>query len=181
TTPMSMDVPVSADTYMHSGEPDTNFGDYPKLRVGRNDTLRSVLWADVSSIPAPYPVDHATLHVWVDSFAGGGSPHELTAHKVLSAWDEATATWNTPWSTPGGDYDPTAVGSTTISAADTGKWVTIDVTSLVQQWVADPSTNLGLLLRATGESVTHFNLASSEYWDSSVRPYIHIEYRAPGS
>ncbi|MCD6289592.1 MAG: S8 family serine peptidase, partial [Anaerolineae bacterium] len=102
TTPMSMDVPVSADTYMHSGEPDTNFSDYPKLRVGRNDTLHSVLWADVSSIPAPYPVDHATLYVWVDSFAGGGSPHELTAHKVLSAWDEATATWNTPWSTPGG-------------------------------------------------------------------------------
>jgi hypothetical protein len=177
--PMSTDVPVVMDTHMHGGEPDTNFGEWPKLHVGANDTLRAVLWADVSSIPAPYPVDQATLYVWVDSFAGGGSPHDLTVHQVLSAWDEPTTTWNAPWAAAGGDYDPTVVGSTTISAADAGRWVTIDITPLVQQWVADPSTNLGLMLRATGESWTRFNLASSEYWDDSVRPYIHIEYRAP--
>ncbi len=178
--PMTTTVPVSLDTFMHSGEPDTNFGDWPKLHVGANDTLRTVLWADVSSIPAPYPVDQATLHVWVDSFAGGGSPHTLSAHQVQTAWDEATATWNTPWSAAGGDYDDTPVGTTSISAADAGRWVTIDITPLVQQWVADPGTNLGVMLRATGTSWTRFNLASSEYWDDATKPYIEIQYRAPG-
>ena len=179
TQTVTTTVPVVMDTDIHAGEPDLNFGGWAKLRVGRNDTYRALLWGDVSVVPSPYPVDRATLYVWVDSFAGGGSPHQLAAHEVLTPWDEPTTTWNAPWSTPGGDFDPAPVGTTTISGADAGQWVAIDITPLVRKWVADPSTNLGLVLRATGESLTRFYLASSEYWDPATRPYIEIVYREP--
>ncbi len=180
TVTSTVDVPVVMDTFIHAGEPDQNFGDWNKLHVGRNDTLRALLWADVSVVPSPYPVDKATLYLWVDSFAGGGSPHQLSAHKVLTPWDEPTTTWNAPWGSAGGDFDATPAGTTTISGADAGSWITIDITPLVQEWVADPGSNQGLLLRAVGESLTRFNLASSEYWDPATMPFIRIEYREPG-
>jgi hypothetical protein len=176
---VTVDVPVMADAHLSANEPATNFGGWSKLYVGHNDTLRPVLAADLSGIPTTAEVTQATLYLWVDSFAGGGSPHTLSVHQVLTPWDEATATWRTPWSTAGGDFDPTAAGSATISSASAGQWVTIDLTSLVQGGVTYPSANMGALLQATGESVSRFLLASSEYWDSTKRPYLRITYRSP--
>ncbi len=53
---------------------------------------------------------------------------------------------------------------------DTGEFVTVDVTSLVREWVSDPSSNRGLYLAALGDSSTETHFASCEDPVPNQRP-----------
>ncbi len=71
-------------------------------------------------------------------------------------------------------------GQASISKMDVGKWVEVDVTPLVAQWVADPASNNGVLLRAVmGAAYSTFRLASSEYYSPDKAPRLVVEYAIP--
>ncbi len=174
----TVELPAIADTYLAKGQPNTNFGNDGYLYIGGNDILRSVLKFDVSSI-APNPVVSAKLYVYYDAFSGGGTAHALRAYDVTTPWAEGTATWNTPWSVPGGDYVEPAAASVDI-ANDTGTWKVLDVTALVQRWVTDPATNNGVMLRARNvTSYTVFRFPSSENWNPAEAPKLVVTYGVP--
>ena len=102
---------------------------------------------------------------------------ELRAYDVTTAWAENTATWKTPWVQPGGDYVEPAVGAASIDRNMVGKWITIDVTPLVAKWVADPTSNHGLMLRLRKvSSITGYRFASSEHWATTNRPKLEVSY-----
>ena len=89
----------------------------------------------------------------------------------------SSATWQTydgthSWTTSGGDYNPTALSTTTVPT--TVGWYYWSPTSLVQQWVDGTENNHGLLLKeADGYSTElHFNGVGA----SSDQPYLSIEY-----
>ena len=148
--------------------------------MGCGDTLRSVLKFDTSSIASTYPVQSAMLHVYVDGYGSTGQPHTLAAYGLNTPWAESTVTWKTPWTTPGGDFMMPEAGSAPISSADAGKWITVDVTSLAAQWVADPAMNNGVLLRAiNGVAYAKFRFASREYWTPAYRPWLEVTYGMP--
>ncbi len=171
---------AAEDTYLQAGTPTQNFGNWAYLYVGGNDALRSILKFDTSAIASTYPVKSATLKVWVNVFGSTGQVHDLNAHELLTPWAENTATWKTPWAKAGGDVDPTPTGTTTISSADVGKWVSIDVTSLASRWVKNPASNNGVLLRATnGRAFSTFRLASSEFYYPEQAPQLVVEYGVP--
>ncbi len=178
-----------ADAYIMPVRPDAKkanlmlhdqFGAWPYLYVGASDTLRSVAKFDLSGIDATYPVVTATLQVYVEGFSGGGSPADLAAYGITTPWDESTVTWAVPWQLEGGDFDPAIVDLVSISSADVGKWVTLDITPLVQDWVANPSTNNGVLVRLINPtSYTTFSIPSSEFWLDNLEPKIDVTYLVP--
>jgi hypothetical protein len=64
-----------------------------------------------------------------------------------------------------------------VSAVST--WHDVDVTALVRDWLADPSSNYGVILRAFGTVSVMYDLSSSRYPTISLRPQLVINYTAP--
>ena len=154
-----------ADTSLEAGQPTINFGNWTYLYVGANDSVRDVLKFDLSAIDPAYPVDQATLSLYIEAYSGGGSPAQLKVYEVVTGWAENTATWKTPWTVPGGDYISAAVAGTPIEKTAVGTWKKFDITPLVQKWVWDPTKNLGATVKLVdATSYTVYRLASREYW-----------------
>jgi len=180
-TPASATFAALGDTYLQSAAPTTNYGTAPFLHTrvdaAGNDILRSLLSFDVSSILPAYPVEKATLSVYLDAFSGGAVDGQLQAYEVTTAWVENTATWRTPWVKPGGDFVETAVGGASLDKSMVGKWITIDVTPLVANWVATPGSNHGVMLRLRKvSSITGYRFVSSENWATANRPVLEVSY-----
>ena len=178
--PVTQNFTAAADAYLAAGQPAVNFGGWPFTYADAGDILRTAVRFNLGSIAADYPVDKATLAVYVDAFSGGGTTADLKVYGLNKAWVENTVTWQTPWTVAGGDFSATATASAAVSAASVGQWVTFDVTPLAQQWVANPAANYGALLRLQNPtSYTTFRMSSREYWFPDKAPKLEVQYRTP--
>ncbi|HMO25949.1 MAG TPA: DNRLRE domain-containing protein [Tepidisphaeraceae bacterium] len=119
--------------------------------------------------------ERATINLFVinTSAAGlGQSPSPAAPVTTLlmpaqSGWNASTVNWLTK---PAGG--PVAAG-TVLDGID--KWVSFDVTDLVTGWIADPSSNLGVVLRQ--EAVVINNGPVMGVFSASAganRPYLEI-------
>jgi hypothetical protein len=68
------------------------------------------------------------------------SPVTVDVYKITGAWDEASTTFSTEPT-----VDASAVTSFTVT--NIGQYYSVDLTALVQSWIADPSSNFGIELR----------------------------------
>ncbi len=131
----AVDAPLVADSYISSANPAMNFGTLPNLSVGPG--IKALVGFDLSSLPAgtlASEVAKATLSVWVNRV---GVPGSIDVSPITSAWAEPTVTFNAAPS----------VGGVELTAAVTQPaYIAVDVTNLVKQWVATPSTNMGVAL-----------------------------------
>jgi len=193
-----------ADAAIASSAPTYPYGNWAFLYIGGDDYLRSTVKFDLSSIDPSWPVSQAILKVYVDSFSGGGSSGELGVFGITTPWTESTVTWRTPWTVAGGDMAANPAGTTPISkdvftvAADptkapagaaainspalmlSGRWVNVDITPLVQQWVANPASNNGAMLRLwKWTSYTRYRMHSREFWGGDTGPSLEVTYDAP--
>ena len=132
------DVALTGDAHVSVARSTTNFGTLSNLYVGNGST--ALLQFDLSTLPADITsnqVARAILTVYVNRVNTGGL---VSLSPVTSAWSESAVTYaNIP-----------ALGSPTASftAANSGVYVTLDVTSLVQGWITTPGTNYGLALNS---------------------------------
>ncbi len=145
---------------------------------------------DLPSLPSGSLVDSAKLHVYLTNVTIQNlASKPLQMHRITSSWIEdgvGGVTWN---SQP--TYDSGALDSIEYSALSDGSWVTLDVpVSVVDAWIADPSSNHGLLLKrnpdgAPGSGAYRSNcadFASSEASNASQRPKLEITYSVlPGT
>lgn len=147
---------ATADTYITSNQPNTVRGLQPDLQV-KPDTApqewKTLIAFDTSAIPANSSVSCAQLllnTVITDTL------QTIFVHQLLTSWVETEATWNerstgNAWTPSGGgsgtDY---ASSATTSFVADTVGLKVVNITSLAQNWVSNPGTNFGLILRSTG-------------------------------
>ncbi len=170
------------DSALDGGTFNVRHGTWPYLYVGMNigygDTIRSITQFDLAGINPNFPVDKATLYLWLDAYKGGAVDGTLAAYEVTSAWPEATMTWKTPWTTPGGDFVNTVVGSAPVNKNLVGTWIKIDVTPLVQKWVANPAANHGALLRLINESsISRYRFPAREGWWTNHTPKLEVSYQ----
>lgn len=138
-------------------------------------------------------VDSAKLSLYCYSLNGSG-PVTINAYRVTNSWREGTGgttwtgdansssidgvTWNerwygTNWNSAGGDYDPTAVGTTTLSAQ--GTWIELDITDVVQDWLDGTHDNYGLLLMTTAVDLWP-RFYSSDWSASAYHPKLSVNY-----
>ncbi len=165
---LAVQATLVADTHVSSAQPDVNSGTLSNLNVGGGYT--TLLQFDLGVLPSgttAAQITRATLRLYCNL---ASTPGTLSAAPVNAAWGEYSVTYNT-LPTVG-----SSLTSATVSAAD--QFITIDVTSAVQSWVAAPSTNNGLALTSTA-GVLQFD--SKENDETAHSPELEIALAAGGS
>jgi len=164
------------DALVSSSNPDVNYGSDDELNVffgdwgsGFMETM-SYIQMNISNIPFGSEIVSANLYVY--GFDGGGANDPfIYVGRVTSSWQENSITWNNAPEVNSYAYDNLIVSSAT---AVWNKW---DVTPLVDGWVNGTASNNGLYLRifdSLNEQI--FAGFSSDYFQSTQRPYIEVEY-----
>ena len=113
--------PPSADTYVSSSTPKTNYGYSPVLVVQPGTT--TFIQFNLSAVPVGASVNKATLRLYVDGVITGGS---FDVFPVNGAWSETTLTFNTPPPSLGASATGNKPVAITTSSFD--KFLLIDIT-----------------------------------------------------
>ncbi len=173
------------DTYLDYYHPDRPENDQSWLMLREDKWLRPVLRFDVSSINGTI-IRSARLWLYVPMVGDPSNqklPCQFAAYCVRRDWSEGSATWNYPWEVPGceGSRDRCGEYSGTVSVTAEGAWVSLDVTTIAQQWVNGDNHGLILLnygfspISNQGKTVFY----STRYADHSVHPHLDVDYTFP--
>lgn len=184
------------DTTIRSALPDTTGGADLELGTGlyqsgsTNNIVRSLLQFNVGTLPAGSKIMNAQLNLRLSS-VWNDTASAIQLFEMGNAWEENRATWNRRtidalWTNKGGDYKPTSLSLQTIGALDTTlpepklyKWpISTDV---VQKWFAQPTQNIGLMLKAQNETLATYKKfysgdASGTTGDLKYSPTLSITY-----
>ncbi len=164
----SSSLTATEDAMIYQASATTNYGGDTNFQVGDysatgTQELRTVIKFDVSSL-AGQSINSAILKLEVRS--SSSPPVVINAHRLTTNWSESTVTWNSPWSTAGGNYDATTAGSATfttpLSLGSPTETMSIDITSLVQNWASGTYPNYGLVLIDPSGSARSISAFSSE-------------------
>jgi len=118
------------------------------------------------TIPAGSTIDTAIF-----SIMSNRTYQIINLHRITADWGENSVTWNTF----AGSYDHlNIIGS---FSADSVGWHSVDMTSLVQAWVAGIYPNYGILLEQGLTQMTTY--WSSESSPINGRPKLEIWYTTP--
>lgn len=176
------------DTYISAWSVDKNFGTSEQNWLGYPDKMFTLeRWDLAPIIPQNSKVMTATLSLYqTGNTLDYANPLTINAHRLLKRWDQAGATWNkatssVAWQQPGamGSQDRDPAPSSTVNANMLTGWVQLNITSLVQQWVDDPTANFGLLLKGITDRNSQWYFAGAKYADISRRPSLEISYYEP--
>lgn len=203
------EIPPSKDNTLYNEESGSvSNGSGPSLFSGETAFFgprRAVLEFDLSAIPAGSTIDSVSLTLTVTQAAGEDTTYTL--HRVSQEWGEGAsdtgpkdtdaggggapatsgdATWlhtyffNSFWTNPGGDFNPTPSAGAVVPAVGTVSFTSPAMAADVQAWLDNPSLNHGWLLR-NDESQTRRarRLASREHPTVQFRPRLSISYSPP--
>jgi hypothetical protein len=138
--------PEDNSVYIDQRDPDTNFVSFTGILAASelNENARAVIHFDLAGW-APDSIFQAKLYLY--HYRGGNytGSRAINAYSLTSAFYESTATWNSPWTTPGGDYDNSVTASADVPQA-LENWVNWDVTGILKnRW--NNVANCGFLLK----------------------------------
>ncbi len=139
--PSTFQFAAVADSYTRSNTASTNYGSEALVRVQNWANITGFARFDFSAFPAGVTAGSAYLELDVDSVLRDG---DITVHRVLGNWTEYGLSENNK---PG-----LAAASTlfSISSADAGRTIRIDITALFNQLVQNPTQNFGIALAPGG-------------------------------
>jgi len=179
------------DTFVNLGSSsDNNYVSDPLISTytwpANHVANRGFMRWDFSGLPDHITVTNAALWLYyVDGGAVGDPAYTVSVAKVTGVFpDLSRATWNrfdgvSPW--PGGNNGGAAAMDPPASSSTIGwtyRWVSWDVTEMVQDWADRPETNFGMAIDgdASAGADSHRYFASGEYPDPSLRPRLLVTY-----
>lgn len=148
----TMNLQSTGSTFVSALLPNTNLSASAIIVVGTDpvylDSI-SFIQFDLSSIPVAV-VSSAILRLYVFSKTGA-APSPINVNRVTSAFDINTVTYNTM-----PPFVPTGI-TTNVTVGDVLTFIDIDITTLVNQWLAGTFPNYGLALtNPDGTTSVHF-------------------------
>ncbi len=171
---------VVEDTWLNPDLPDEVWHETDLVHLqGPLTPDRLLLRFDLAGLPKGATVVSATLTLLVELWGEQSFPGAAVAYRVLTPWEPATATYNTPWSAPGlaagVDYDPTPLDVAPVP--DAGR-LTLDVSQAVMFWRERGEPNHGLVVMMSEDShnQAHYWVYMSEQPDPANRPTLRITY-----
>ena len=132
-----------ADAHVNSALPTVNSGAISNLNVGGGYT--ALLQFDLSLLPpgtTSAQVSGAVLRLYVNRVT---TPGVVTLAPVTSTWGEYSVTYAT--------LPTVGAGAGTLTVNQAGAFVAVDVTALVQGWIANPAGNNGVELASATANV----------------------------
>jgi len=178
--------PEGIDSYVETKNPNTNGDTSTFYEIGRNtpyNICREYIQFDLSTVPADAVVVDANLKLY--QYSTFGTNFTIGLHKVTSAWDESTITWNLQ-PTCSVDAETTSditMDDTTFVWTPNYTWKSWEIDTLAQAWLDGSITNYGVVLKGTDEISIGAGMAkfwSSDYTDDiSKRPELVIDYYIP--
>jgi hypothetical protein len=164
------DAVLTADAYVSTAAVNTNYGTQATLNVGGGDT--AFLQFDLSTLPpgsTAASIAGAQLIFFVDRVGVGGS---VDLHAVAAPWTETT-----PIS---GSSSINPTGFATVPTTAAGDFAAVDVTSLVQNWIAGTTPNYGIAITAAAtELSTQVYIDSKENTTTSHPARLQINLIGP--
>jgi serine/threonine protein kinase len=171
---------ISSDTWLDPDTPDEAWHETDRVHLqGPLTPDRVLLRFDLSSLPASATVVSATLSLRVELWGKESFPGAAVVYRVLTPWEPARATYNTPWSAPGlaagVDYDPTPLDLAPVP--NVGQ-LTFDVSKALKAWRKQGEPNYGLVVMMSADShnQAHHWVYMSEQSNPPDRPTLHIVY-----
>jgi len=163
---------------------DTNFGDYgyynPLMWTwsGYPVIYKSLIGIDLSQLPDNATITDAKLYLYatghhVSNLTSGGGYKSNASYlrRITTSWSESTVTWNTA---------PTTVTNNQATLANStavDQDYEVDVTNLIKDIQANPTTSDGLMLGlVTEQYYAKMQFASSDHATSSMHPKLEITY-----
>lgn len=159
---------------------------------------RALMSFDLSSLPAGAVINSVSLRVVCDQVSRTGVTNLYTLHKVSASWGEGAsnssssgagtdaapgdATWahrsfsSVLWTTPGGDFAPTASAGTVLTGTGTYSFSDAGMAADVQAWLANPSSNFGWLMKSNESGGGHGRRFISREAATSEVPTLVIDY-----
>lgn len=174
-TTITLEIPVGADTFTTSGQPNTNWSTNPNLRVGFNTTQgfgaeRIFLFFDVSSIPSNATVESARLRAFMNGFSpNGDAPMALLARFLSSQWDASILTWN--------NFNPAwgaEIGVGDIPA--TTGWIEANATGPVAEWVSGQRPNFGMMIQGDETPQQRERIFTAINANNGLHPRLVVTY-----
>ncbi len=168
TKVIGMDASELRDAEMYEQDPTAN---YNGVEVSCDLVWTGLVWLDLSSIPTNKTIVSATLHLRVTDYAAtsGGT---VNLHRLRESWTETGVTFASrngtdAWSSPGARgaaRDATPFATMMPAAIDTTYDIPVPA-QLIQDWVADPSQNLGFsIVRGNTTEHIHFGAREGAIW-----------------
>ena len=182
------DAVVYRDTRPGQGHlADTNYGNYTRLSAtawthsGSNTFWRTLLYFDLSDIPAKSTIHSATLYLYSNpsitspNAADGNSQlsgsNAFYIERITEPWDEMMVTWNNqPATTTSGRV---YIGPSTSPTENRQ----ISLTNMVRDWVNSPISNNGVKMTLENElRYRSRNYVSTNHSNSSLHPRLVVSY-----
>lgn len=173
----------AADTFVNEDKEDETKGDDSKFvtRPEAGKQKNGLLRFDLTSLPTGASIASATLHLTTDT---SSDDHIATVHRMLTNWDEANASWNSPGN---GDWQSGTFGSNDYDGTSYGAFVpvendvqlSVNVTDLVNAWINGGVPNYGFLLLAEGSKNRDVKWYSRDEDKEYRRPMLTVEWTAP--
>ena len=194
--------PSKDNTLYQDNDGATSNGKGPHIFTGTTQTRsirRALLGFDLSQIPPGAQVTRVVLTLRISKSISG--PPLMTLHRLTKDWGEGAsdagfsrdgigapaqngdATWihtfrpSQRWTTAGGDFDATPDASTSPVQIDV-KWESAAMVARVQQWLDQPSTNFGWLLKGNETFAGTAERFDSREIEGTTLPALTIEYNA---
>jgi hypothetical protein len=156
------------------------------------------------ALPAGSTINSVTLRLNV-SRTRQNTQRTTSVHRVLADWGEGAsnadqnegqgasadtndATWihrsrypDVLWASAGGDFTPLASATAPVGGNASYSWSGTELNADVQDWLDNPSTNFGWLIRGDeSASQTAKRFDSSENGTVTRRPTLEIDFTPPG-
>lgn len=167
--------------------------------TGSLSLRRAVLAFDIAGhVPSGATINSVSLTLHMSRTIAG--PNLATLHRLSADWGEGASNAGTPggsgtvaakgdatwihrffdtesWTTPGGDYAPTASATRMIAGIDFYVWSGSGMVADVQAWVDQPSNNHGWILRGNESTATTAKrFDTRENSSPSFRPLLEIDF-----
>jgi hypothetical protein len=166
--------------YLHSPGPAATVFQMARGTASGWFKSRSLIEFDLAHIPVNAVINSASLTLYGNGHNQLGMSNATYLNRVTSAWDENSLTWN---------LMPAISSTYTISVAATNTTTPnenkiIDVTTHVQDMVANPSGNYGWVMLLQNEVTAAYAamvFGSSDNSTAALRPKLEINYTIPAT
>ena len=170
------------DATLSGVSPNTRYGNSNQIDVGTaTGDLRTVIAFRIDPIfQTKYPIKSAILDVTMAYFPYSSETIQTRAYQISKDWSENLVTWNSPWTSVGGDY-VNSVSSSVVNISNSYiNPIRYDVTKIIQahatQEIKDVSKK-GILIKKENSPTIYCSFYSSEA--TSNRPSLTVYYNTP--